>query len=123
MSKHFDDEESITSQETPSSKRMGNPRMKRPSMFRDKEDRNQFAALMTSEPGLLEQFRILCRMEAYDLHPDYMFSLNKETGKYDRTDDPYAWNGRIKEPGKYDRFAYMSICLIKHRDGSWLIHG
>lgn len=87
-------------------------------MLCKKEHRNLLRLVMAIDPKIIPQLRILIRMGATNLRPDYMLLRDHDTGEVTRLDDPGAWNGII-EPRPY---ISMSLCLLRHRDGGWFLH-
>ena len=83
--------------------------------FRSKEARALMALTLAMDPTMAGQLRHLFRMGAYDIRPDYMYVFNRYTGKYDRMDDPGAWNATL--------FAHVGVSLLRGQDGVWFLNG
>lgn len=87
-------------------------------MICKREHRNLLRLTMALDPKIIPHLRTLIRMGVSNFRPDYMLLRDTETGTVTRLDDPGAWNGMI-EPRPYTSF---SLCLLRHRDGTWSIH-
>lgn len=86
------------------------------------EHRSLLAFVLALDPNARKAYSVLKRMNAEDLHPDYMYVRNA-TGAYDRVPDPGAWNGKIKTFGLFGSEArYIGVTVIRRGDEEWSIH-
>jgi hypothetical protein len=88
--------------------------------FRDQETRNLLALAVALDPTAAPIVRRFLKMKAYNIRHDWMYVLNKATGKYDRVPDPCAFNADLDAFGGKNN---MGVSLMRSRDGEWFLHG
>jgi hypothetical protein len=79
------------------------------------EHRNMLAFILRTEKSARLAYKHLMRCGAMNLRPDHMLVRNAQ-GTYDTLPDYGAWNCYIPRCGGF------SACLIRHRDGEWMVH-
>jgi len=83
--------------------------------FRSKADRDLMSVSLAMDPLAKEHILRLFRMGAHNIRHDWMYVLNRETGKYDRVPDPSAFNADIN--------VHVGVSLLRTRDGQWFLNG
>jgi hypothetical protein len=80
--------------------------------IQDQIHRSVMAKTIKSDVNARESYKILLRMKARNIRPDYKFIRN-EAGVYDRVPDYEAWNFQVGS---------IHACMIRREDGEWTIH-
>lgn len=88
--------------------------------FRNQETRNLLALVIAMDPTALPTVKRFLKMKAYNIRHDWMYVLNKATGRYDRLPDPCAFNADLDAFGGKNN---MGVCLLRSRDGEWFLNG
>lgn len=88
--------------------------------FRDQGTRNLLGLVVALDPTAAPMVRRLLKMGAYEIRHDWMYVLNKATGKYDRVPDPCAFNANLDAFGGKNN---MGVSLLRSRNGEWFLNG
>lgn len=77
------------------------------------EYRLALAMVLRYEPSAREMFRVLRRLGAKNIRPDYMLVRN-EQGTYDRLPDLKAWNANCR--------GGLAVSMLRHGENDWSLH-
>jgi hypothetical protein len=88
--------------------------------FKSVEGRKLMVLTLAMDPNVRQCLRQLLRMGAYNIRPDHMYVLNRETGKYDYLPDPGAWNADLDAFGGKNN---MGVTMLRSREGEWFLNG
>jgi hypothetical protein len=98
--------------------------------FKNPQARQLMALVLALDPSIKGALRQLFKMGAYNIRPDYMYVSegrrseatihNPQTEKYERTEDPCAWNADLDAFGRKNA---MGVSLLRSRQGEWFLNG